>query len=566
MNRLRAPQTSATEARTGARLLVDALVARGVDICFGVPGESYLAVLDVVRDAPIRFVTCRQEGGAAMMAEAAGKLTGRAGICFVTRGPGATNASAGVHIAQQDSTPMILFVGQVDSAFRHREAFQEIDYRAMFSGLAKWVVEIDDAARVPELVARAFRVAEQGRPGPVVVALPEDMLVATASVADAPVGAPVETHPGAADMQALADLLGAAERPIALLGGSRWSPEAVGMMTAAAEKLELPVAVTFRRQMLFPADHRCFAGHLGIGANLRLVARIKEGDLVLMIGTRMSEMPSQSFSLLGIPDPGVALVHVHADAGELGRVYQPLLAVHASPRAFAPAFAALAGRIDRRWPEWTAAAVAENRAWTGEISKNPGPVQLAEIVAWLSERLPADAIVTNGAGNYAAWVNRFYRYRCYGTQLAPCSGSMGYGLPAAIAAKLIRPQALVVAFAGDGCFQMTMQEFGTAIQHKAAVIVVVVDNGIYGTIRMHQEREYPGRVSATDLVNPDFCALARAYGGHGETVARTEDFAPAFERARAAERPALIHVKLDPEALSPTATISGLRVAALRRA
>ncbi len=553
---------SARGPRTGARLLVDALAGHGVEVAFGVPGESYLGVLDALVDSDIRFVLCRQEGGAAMSAEAAGKLTGRPGICFVTRGPGATNASAGVHVASQDSTPMILFVGQIETGFRHREAFQELDYRAVFGSIAKWVVEIDDAARVPELVARAFRVATQGRPGPVVIALPEDMLAAEADVVDAPVFAPVETHPGAADMARLAGMLKAAERPMVLVGGSRWSQGAVDHMVRAAEAADLPVSAVFRRQMLFPSDHRCYAGHLGIGPNPKLLARIRSSDLVVMVGSRMSEMPSQSYELLGIPDPGLPLVHVHADAEELGRVYQPALAIHATPAAFAPAFADLACGLGRSWKGWTDAVVAEDRAWTDVAPGGPGAVQMGGVVTWLRERLPADAILTNGAGNYAIWLHRFHRSRRYGTQLAPVSGSMGYGLPAAIAAKVLEPEKIVVAFAGDGCFQMTCQELGTAVQAGLAIIVVVVDNGIYGTIRMHQEKHFPGRVSGTTLVNPDFAALAASYGAHGETVERTEDFAPAFERALAAGRPALIHVKVDPEAITPTATLAGLRAAA----
>jgi acetolactate synthase-1/2/3 large subunit len=553
-------------ARTGARLLVDALASQGVKVCFGVPGESYLAVLDALVDSSIDFVTCRQEGGASMMAEAAGKLTGRPGICFVTRGPGATNAAAGVHVARQDSTPMILFVGQIETGFREREAFQELDYRAVFGTMAKWVVEIDDADRVPELIARAFRVATQGRPGPVVIALPEDMLVAEVSVPDAPVHAPARTAPGAEVMEDLASRLKAAERPIALVGGSGWNAEAVAALTRAAQAMQLPVATTFRRQMLFPASHPCFAGHLGIGPNPKLLKRIKDSDLVLLIGGRLGEMPSQSYGLLGIPDPGVPLVHVHADAEELGRVYQPVLSIHAEPRSFAAALEAMAGRIGAPWSALAAQAHAEERAWSDTAPDHPGAVQMGKVVAWLRDKLPEDSILTNGAGNYASWVHRFYRFNAFGTQLAPTSGSMGYGLPAAIAAKWLHPEKTVVAFAGDGCFMMTCQEFATAVQHDLPVITVVVDNGIYGTIRMHQEKHYPGRISGTRLVNPDFAAMARAFGGHAETVEETAEFAPAFERAQASGRPALIHVKFDPEAITPTTTLTAIRTAASRQA
>ncbi|GGE30564.1 acetolactate synthase large subunit [Agaricicola taiwanensis] len=548
--------------RTGARLLVDALASQGVKTCFGVPGESYLAVLDALVDSSIDFVTCRQEGGAAMMAEAAGKLTGQPGICFVTRGPGATNAAAGVHVASQDSTPMILFVGQIETGFRGREAFQELDYRAVFGSMAKWVVEIDEPARVPELIARAFRVATQGRPGPVVIALPEDMLVAEADVPDAPVYPQARTAPGRQAMDDFAARLAGAARPIALVGGSGWSEASVASLTRAAGTMGLPVATTFRRQMLFPASHPCFAGHLGIGPNPKLVKRIKESDLVLLIGTRLSEMPSQSYELLGIPDPGMPLVHVHSDAEELGRVYQPVLAIHAEPDCFAPALEEIAGRVGPRWKSLADEAHAEERAWSEMAPAHPGEVQLGEVMMWLRGRLPKDAIVTNGAGNYASWIHRFYRFEEFGTQLAPTSGSMGYGLPAAVAAKKLHSDRPVVAFAGDGCFMMTCHEFATAVQHDLPLVVVVVDNGIYGTIRMHQERHYPGRISGTRLVNPDFAAMAQAFGGHAERVERTDEFAPAFERAVASGRPALIHVKFDPEAITPTTTLTAIRAAA----
>jgi acetolactate synthase I/II/III large subunit len=546
-------------SRTGAQILVDALAAQHVNTVFGVPGESYLSVLDALHGSAIRFITCRQEGGAAMMAEATGKLTNRPGICFVTRGPGATNAAAGVHIAQQDSTPMIVFIGQVARGFREREAFQEVDYRAFFGNMAKWVVEIDDASRIPELVARAFRIACQGRPGPVVVALPEDMLADQATVADVGFVEPVHAYAGERDLAALANRLAAAERPLAIVGGSGWDQHSVDAFTRAAEGLGLPVATSFRRQALFSSSSPCHAGHLGIAPNPKLVQRIRNADLLLLVGGRLSEMPSQSYSLLGIPLPSAPLVHVHADAHELGRVYQPALAIQASPHAFAPQFEALARRIDRSWADDAQAANHDERLWSAVAPDHPGTVQMGAIITFLRDTLPDDAILCNGAGNYAGWLHRFYRFRRWGTQLAPTSGSMGYGLPAALAAKSLHPDRPVVAFAGDGCFLMHGQEFATAIHHQLPVIIVVVDNGMYGTIRMHQEKTYPGRVSGTGLTNPDFAALARAYGGFGDTIRDTASFAPAWQRATASGLPAILHVLLDPEAITPALTLSALK-------
>ncbi|ACB24112.1 MULTISPECIES: thiamine pyrophosphate-binding protein [Methylobacterium] len=545
--------------RTGAQVLVDQLRAQGVERVTCVPGESYLAVLDALRDSGIDVLVCRQEGGAAIMAEAAGKLTGRPGICFVTRGPGATNASAGVHIARQDSTPMILFVGQIARRMRDREAFQEVDYRQMFGGVAKWAVEIDDAARIPEILARAFRVAMQGRPGPVVVALPEDMLDDVAAVPDAPRVVPAAPAPSGDDVARLRAMLAEARRPVVLLGGSRWTPGAVAAMAAWAERHDLPVAVSFRRAQLFPADHPNFAGELGIGPNPALLARIREADLLLMVGGRLSEMPAQSYGLLGIPDPGLPLVHVHADAAELGRVYQPALAIEAAPETFC----AVLPDFEATGTGRAAEAHAAYRAWSETPEPKPGAFQYGAAITWLRERLPPDAVICNGAGNFATWVHRYYRFRAFGTQLAPTSGSMGYGLPAAVMAKRSRPERIVVALAGDGDVMMTVQEFATAVQYGIAVVVVVLDNGMYGTIRMHQEREYPGRVSATELRNPDFAALARACGGHGERVERTEEFAPAFERGLASGLPAMIHCLVDPEALTPTMTLAAIREKAL---
>ncbi len=552
-----------TTPRTGGQILVDQLLIHGATDAFCVPGESYLAVLDALHDAAMNVTICRAEGGACMMAEAAGKLTGKPGICFVTRGPGATNASPGIHIADQDSTPLILFVGQIERGMREREAFQELDYRAVFGTMTKWATEIDDAARIPEIVSRAFHVATSGRPGPVVIALPEDVLTDLAEVADAEPYKVTEQHPSAAQMDELARRFASAKSPIAILGGSRWSPETIADFQAFAERFDLPVAVSFRRQMLFPAAHPHFAGDVGIGINPKLLARIKESDLVLLVGGRLSEMPSQSYTLFGIPNPGRPLVHVHPDPEELGRVYRPTLAINASPAGFCAALEAIAPPEAPAWSGAGAAAHEAYVAWSEQPAAVPGRFHPGEMVRWLRSRLPDDAILCNGAGNYATWVHRFHRFNRFATQLAPTSGSMGYGVPAAIGAKRIFPERTVVAFAGDGCFLMNGQDFATAVQYDLPVIVVVVDNGMYGTIRMHQEREYPGRVSATTLKNPDFAAYAKAFGGHGERVETTEEFAPAFERAVRSGKPAIIHCLLDPEAITPAKSLSTIRAEAL---
>ncbi|TCT07211.1 acetolactate synthase-1/2/3 large subunit [Tepidamorphus gemmatus] len=553
-------------ARPGGRILVDALLAQGVDHIFCVPGESYLAVLDALHDAPIAVTVCRQEGGAAMMADAYGKLTGRPGICFVTRGPGVTNASAGIHIASQDSTPMIVFVGQVERGMRHREAFQEIAYAQVFGTMTKWAAEIDDPHRIPEFVHRAFMTAMNGRPGPVVLALPEDVLTELAEVPATPRAEPVPTSPSPAAMRRLGEMLAGASRPVMVLGGSRWSAQAVADIRRFAEAFDLPVGCQFRRQSLFDNTHPNYLGDVGIGPNPALFRRLREADLFLLVGGRMSEMPSSSYTLLDIPAPRQQLVHVHPSAEEIGRVYAPALGIHADPASFAAAATALTAPAERPWAAQTRAANAAYRAWSDTPPPLPGRADYGRIMSWLRDRLPEDAIICNGAGNYSIWIHRFYRFRRFGTQLGPTSGSMGYGTPAAVAAKRLNPDRMVVAFAGDGCFLMNGQEFATAVQYGLAILVIVVDNGMYGTIRMHQEREYPGRVSATDLTNPDFAMLARAYGGHGETVEATEEFAPAFERAVTSGKPALIHVKVDPQAITPTATIDAIRQKALAEA
>ncbi len=554
-----------TTARSGGQILVAQLVAHGVEHVFCVPGESYLPVLDALVDSDIAITVCRQEGGAAMMAEAHGKLSGAPGICMVTRGPGASNALAGIHVASQDSTPMILFVGQIETGMREREAFQEMDYRAVFGTQAKWVTEIDDADRLPELLSRAFHVATSGRPGPVVIALPEDMLSATAQVADAPAYMQIETAPGAAQMQALARRLAQASRPLAILGGSNWTAEAVQQFADYAARTNLPVAVSFRRQMLFPALHPCYAGDVGLGANPALLERVRDADLLLLVGGRMSESPSQGYTLLDVPVPRQPLVHVHPDSSELARVYRPEQAIHASPTAFAAALAEFGHDEGARRECDTEALHQAYLAWSDASKiRTPGALQMGQIMSWLEDRLPEDVVLTNGAGNYATWLHRFHRNRGYGTQLAPTSGSMGYGLPAAVGAKRVCPERMVVCFAGDGCFLMHGQEFATAVQYDLPIIVVVIDNGMYGTIRMHQEKHYPARVSATTLKNPDFAAYAHAFGGHGERVETTEQFGPAFERAVASGKPAILHCLLDPETITPTATLTQLREQALK--
>jgi acetolactate synthase-1/2/3 large subunit len=545
--------------KTGGQLIVEALEANGADRVFCVPGESYLAVLDALHDSSIRTIVCRQEGGAAMMADCQGRLTGRPGICFVTRGPGATNASAGVHIAMQDSIPMILFIGQIASHAKYREAFQEVDYHAFFGDIAKWVVEIDDAARIPELVTRAFAVATSGRPGPVIVSLPEDMLV---SEVEAPAALPftsVETRPGDAELDELEKLLGEAKRPFVILGGTRWSDEAVARMQRISKNWALPVGVSFRRQMLFDHLHENYAGDVGIGLNPKLANAIKQADLILLVGGRFGEMPSSDYTLMKSPYPDQKLVHVHVDANELGRVYRPTLAINASPSAFVEAFASRKPKTAPVWASETKQRHADYLAWSTPPKTGPGAVQMGPIMDYLEGVLPEDAIICNGAGNFATWMHRFHRFRRFNTQAAPTSGSMGYGVPAGVGAKSVFPDREVIVWAGDGDFLMHGQEFATAVQYDLPVIVVILNNGIYGTIRMHQEREYPGRVSGTSLKNPDFAAYARAFGGHGETVETTDAFAPAFERARTSGKPAIIEIRLDPEAITPARTLSDIR-------
>jgi acetolactate synthase-1/2/3 large subunit len=552
--------SSQPKARTGGQILIDQLKLHGADTVFGVPGESFLAALDALYDARnrIRFISCRQEGGAAYMAEAYGKLTGRPGICFVTRGPGACNASIGIHTGFQDSTPMILLIGQVGRGMVEREAFQEIDYRRMYGPMAKWVAEIERADRIPEMVSRAFHIAMSGRRGPVVLALPEDMLRETATVADPDPYKVVQAHPGAAQMAELRERLARAKRPFLLVGGGGWSAAAMRGMMAFAEANHLPTGCAFRRQDSFDNTHPCYAGDVGVGLDPRLAERIKSADLLLVAGPRLGEMTTGEYSLVEVPRPKQSLVHVFPGAEELGRVYQADLLVNSGMAEFAAAARALERIDSSAWADQARQAHAEYLDWI-EGGASPGAVDMIEVMRFLRGRLPADAILTNGAGNYTTWGHRYYQFRRHGTQLAPTSGAMGYGAPAGVAAKLVHPDRIVVSLNGDGCFLMNGQELATALQYGAATVFIVINNGMYGTIRMHQERHYPSRVIATDLANPDFAGLARSYGAHGERVERTEEFAPAFERALGAGKAALIEIRLDPEAITPRQSLSEIR-------
>jgi acetolactate synthase-1/2/3 large subunit len=554
------------KTRHGGRILADALAAQGARMAFGVPGESYLPVLDGLRDlrAQLSFIVCRQEGGAAYMAEAYGKLTGEAGVLFVTRGPGASNGAVGVHTGYQDSTPMVVFIGQVGNEFAEREAFQEIDYRRMYGQMAKWVAQIDRIERIPEYVSHAFHAACAGRPGPVALALPEDMLFAEAVVADVPRHHVIRPSPSAAEMKEVERLLRDAQRPFVLLGGGGWTGEACRKLQGWIENSGLPVGTSFRCQDLFDNRRPSYAGDVGIGINPKLAQRVKDADVLLVIGARLGEMTTSGYTLVAAPVPRQTLIHVHAGAEELGRVYRAALPINSGYPQFVDAL--LAMKIgSAAWRERTSQARQEYLEWT-EPRPMPGNVQYGQIIRWLSDKLPEDAIVAGGAGNFAGWLHRHFRYKGFRTQLGPTNGSMGYGYPAAVAAKLAQPARNVIAVCGDGDFLMNGQEIATAVQYGAAFVALVVNNGIYGTIRMHQEREYPGRVYATDLKNPDFAAYARAFGGHGETVERTEEFAPAFARAAASGKPAIIELKIDPDAITPATTLSAIREKALKSA
>jgi acetolactate synthase-1/2/3 large subunit len=540
-------------ARSGGRVLVDALRVHGVDRVFCVPGESYLDVLDALYNTPtIPVVVAKHEGAAANMAEADGKLTGRPGVCFVTRGPGATHASVGVHTAFQDSTPMILFIGQVARATRGREAFQEVEFRQMFAPLAKWVAEIETADRIPEYVLRAFQVATSGRPGPVVLALPEDMLSEFSSAADTSRYRAVQAAPSDRDIQALGAELSRANRPLLILGGSCWSDEGCAAVARFATANALTVLTSFRRQDLIDNRHPCYAGHLSLGLPPHLQSRIKSADLIVALGTRLGDVPTATYTVLRPPRIAQRLVHIHPDPNEISRVYQADIPIAASPSDFAVRLGDLTPVADPPWRAWTESARREYVTFTTVPEKAPPRgVDLAVVVSHLAARLPPDATVSNGAGNFTVWAHRFFAFKQPRTQLAPTSGSMGYGVPAAIAAKLRYPGRISVCIAGDGDFLMYPQELATAAQYGAAVIVVVVNNGMYGTIRMHQERRFPGRVSATDLACPDFVALARAFGAYAEQVESTDAFPDAFERAVNAGRPALLELRVDRDQITP---------------
>ena len=551
--------------RTGGQILVDCLKVHGAELAFCVPGESYLAVLDALYDAQdhMRLIVCRQEGGAAFMAEAYGKLTGRPGICFVTRGPGATNASIGVHTAYQDSSPMILFIGQVGGDVVEREAFQEVDYRRMYGQMAKWVAQIDRTDRIPEYMSHAFHLAVSGRPGPIVLALPEDMLTSQAVAPQTRRYQRVKPHAGPGDLAEVARMLGSAAKPLVIAGGGDWTAQACTDLRAFAESWNVPVACSFRRQDLLDNRHRNYVGEVGIAIGPELKKRVREADLILAIGPRLGEMTTGTYTLFDLPRPRQTLVHVHSGAEELGRVYQADLLINSGMEEFAAALRSIAPSQSIAWGGWTQTLRQEYLLGLDPVPM-PGALNLSEVVSWLRSRLPDDAVITNGAGNFSGWVQRFYQYTGYRTQLAPTNGAMGYGVPAAIAAKIAQPKRTVVCFAGDGDFMMNGQELATAVQYGAGVIFVVVNNGMYGTIRMHQEREYPARVYGTALRNPDFAQLAKAYGAYGAVVEKTSDFAPAFEQAVSSGSPAILELRIDPEAITTRTSLSAIREKALQ--
>jgi acetolactate synthase I/II/III large subunit len=568
-------------SRSGGHLVADALITHGVDTAFGVPGESYLGVLDGLYSHrnDFRFVICRQEGGAAFMAESYAKLTGKPGVCLVTRGPGATNAAIGVHTAHQDSSPMILLVGQVGNDFVEREAFQELDYRRMFGPMAKWVAQIDDAARVPEYMAHAFQVATSGRPGPVVLALPEDMLSATASVADAKHYRAVQSNPGAADMARVAELLAGAERPFVIAGGFGWTRDAARQLREFAEANHLPVGCAFRFQDCMDNSHPNYAGDVGIGINPKLAARVKNADVVLCIGARLGEMTTSGYTLFDVPLPKQKLIHVHGDPTELGRVYQAEVMIASGVAEFCsllPSASARKGREERGSND-LAGVQSELAAWQSEPPlyakrAEPAKLNLWQVVQTLKRLAPTDSIITNGAGNFATWAHRFWPYAGIETagksQLAPTSGAMGYGVPAAVMASIVASERTVINFAGDGDFLMTSQELATAVQYGGAPICIVFNNGMYGTIRMHQEKNHPSRVYGTELMNPDFAKYAESFGGKGFTVTTNAEFDLAFAAAlahtRTAKKPAVIELKVDPQDLTPAATLDAITAAAVQ--
>ena len=551
--------------RTGGQVLVDALRLHGVDTVFCVPGESHLPIIDALHDHQdtIRLVVCRHEAAAAHMAEAYGKLTGRPGVCLVTRGPGITQASIGLHTAAQDSTPMLMLVGQIRSEFLGREAWQEMNMGQVFQTVVKRVEQVDRVDRIPEIVSRCLHAAVSGRPGPTLVSVPEDLLYAQAHVCDLGAYQSVVTYTGANELAQLTNELVRARRPMLIVGGSGWSAQACADLQLFAESFHLPVCTGFRRQDLFNNTHALYAGALGPGVNVKLAQRVQDADLVIAIGTRLSESTSAEYTLLQAPRPLQRLVHIHPDSQELGRVYQADVLIQASMGACAQALAHMATSAPPSpcaWSDWTQTANADYQAALVP-TQVPGNVNLGSIVAWLSQRLPANAIVTNGAGNYTGWVHRFFQHQQFNTQLGPISGTMGYGVPAAIAAKLVHPDRVVVCFAGDGCFLMSEQELATAKQHRLPIVFIVVNNRMYGSIRMHQEINFPGKVYGTTLENPDFVLLAQAYGLEGRRVNYTDDFAGAFEASLRAAHGAVIELCTDPQAITPNTTLSALRQA-----
>ncbi len=547
--------------RNGGQLLVESLIALGARKSFGVPGESYLAVLDALHDTKgkLDYILCRNEGGAAFMAAAYGKLTNTPGICFVTRGPGATNASIGVHTAMQDSAPMLLFIGQVGTDMTGREAFQEIDYRAMFGTVAKWAVQIDQVERIPEILARAWTIATTGRPGPVVIALPEDML--TSLTDKAPLTAPAKIAspaPQAKTMATAQQMLKAAKKPVILMGGTNWSETGRAALQNFAEQSDIPVVAAFRYQDQFDNFSPAFTGEAGVGMLPHVKALIRDADLILAINVRFGEMTTDSYTLLNVPVPQQKLIHVHPSDAEIGKIYVPDLGIHASPNSFAQSLQPVSGA----WADWRKAA-REAYLASFDAPAQPSPVDMVAVMTYLRDRMPENVILTNGAGNFTVWPNKFAKFGAKARLLAPQSGAMGYGVPAAIAAKVAEPERMVICFAGDGDFQMNCQELGSAMQAGAQPIILILNNGIYGTIRAHQEKHYPARVSGTTMENPDFVTLAKSYRFHAERVETTADFAAAFERAATSKTGAVLELNISPEALTPRQTLSQMRAAAL---
>ena len=533
--------------RHGGQILIDQLKIQGVDRVFCIPGESYLPALDGLYESGIQTIVGRQEGGVAMMAEASGKLTGRPGIAFVTRGPGASNASAGIHIAFQDSTPMILFVGQVDSSHRDREAFQEVDYKKMFSPLAKWVAEIDNIERLPEYISKAFNIALSGRPGPVVLSLPEDTLFAKADIPDAPKANPSKQMVSEEDVNEVIDKLKLAKNPFIIVGGSGWSSEAAENLGKFAKSMGIPVGTSFRCQDYLDNRHPNYVGDVGIGINPALLKRIKLADCVLVLNARLGEMTTGGYSMFDIPKTTQYLIHVHPDPNELGSVYQPDIGLVCNSAEFIKKAVNNSKEHQNKSPTKER---ANYQAWQKPLT-TPGNVKMEVVIKTLSNILPEETIITNGAGNYNGWLHRYFTYKGWRTQVGSTSGSMGYGLPAAVAAKLIHHDKEVICLSGDGCFQMTMQEFGTACQYGLNIIIIISNNSVYGTIKMHQEKAFPGRPSGTSMVNPNFAELAKSYGGHGEVVLSTDQFSGALERARNSNKPAILDLRTDPKAINP---------------